>query len=174
MRMDSTLDVTPEGSLSDLPTAVGGAEDSRREQRTQETPENEIRGACPSTLIVTLTEEIPSTFVKTVPGRDSNEQGFNQVEPPKRILRTREANQEDALASTRHFFATVNEQNQVVMLELPEEVPTVAAEGDTTINPNVPITSTTTTITETETRSPRTFLPNGSPSRSTVTATCRP
>ena len=103
-----------------------------------------------------------------------NEQGFNQVEPPRRILRTREASQEDALASTRHFFATINEQNQVVMLELPEEVPTVAAEGDAIINPNVPITSTTTTITETETRGPRTFLPNGSPSRPTATATCRP
>ena len=60
------------------------------------------------------------------------------------------------------------------MLELPEEVPTVAAEGDTTINPNIPITSTTTTITETETRGPRTFLANGSPSRPTVTATSRP
>ena len=34
MRMDSTLHVTPEGSLSDLPAAVGGAEDSRREQKT--------------------------------------------------------------------------------------------------------------------------------------------
>ena len=32
MRMDSTLDVTPEGSLSDQTAAVGGAEDSRREQ----------------------------------------------------------------------------------------------------------------------------------------------
>ena len=30
MRIDLTLDVTPEGSLSDLPAAVGGAEDSRR------------------------------------------------------------------------------------------------------------------------------------------------
>ena len=84
MRMDSTLDVTPEGYLSDLPNAVGGAEDSRREQRTQEAPENEIRGACSSTTIVTSTEEIPSTFVKTEPGRDSNEQGFNQVEPPQK------------------------------------------------------------------------------------------
>ena len=171
MRMDSTLDVTPEGSLSDLPAAVGSAEDSRRKQRTQEAIENEIRGACPSTTIVTLTEEIPSTFVKTVPGRNSNEHGFNQVEPPRRILRTREVSQEDALASTRHFFAMVNEQNQVVTLELHEKVPCVTAEGDTTINHNVPITSTTTTITETETRSSRTFLPNRSPSRPTVTAT---
>ena len=52
-------------------------------KRTQEAPENEIRGACPSTTIVTSTAEIPSTFVKMVPGRDSNEQGFNQVEPPE-------------------------------------------------------------------------------------------
>ena len=49
---------------------------------------------------------------------------------------------------------------------------------------DVPITSTsvanTTPVvpeaetTETETKSPRTFLPNGSPSRPTATATCRP
>ena len=91
IRMDSTLNVILEGSLSDLPAAVGGAEDSRREQKTQQAPENEIRGVCSSTTVVTSTKEIPSTFVKTVPGRDSNEQGFNQVEPPRRILRTREA-----------------------------------------------------------------------------------
>ena len=35
MTMDSTLDVTPEGSLSNLPAAVGSAEDSRREHKTQ-------------------------------------------------------------------------------------------------------------------------------------------
>ena len=35
MRMDSTLNVTLEGSLSDLPTAVGGIEESRREHETQ-------------------------------------------------------------------------------------------------------------------------------------------
>ena len=105
MGMDSTLNVTLEGSLSDLPTAVGGAEDFRREQETQQTFEKDIRGVCPSTTVVTTTEEIPSTFVKTVPGRDSNEQGSNQVEPPRRILRTREASQVDAIASTRHFLS---------------------------------------------------------------------
>ena len=35
MKMDSTLNVTPEGSLSDPPAAVGGVEESRREQETQ-------------------------------------------------------------------------------------------------------------------------------------------
>ena len=129
---------------------------------------------CPSTNVVTSTEETPNTFVKTVPGRDLSEQELNQVEPPRRILRTREASREDALASTRQFFATVNEQNKVVMSELPVEVPTVTSEGDNTVNLNIPITSATPTITETETRSPRTLLPNGSPSRPTATATCRP
>ena len=35
MRMDSTLNVTPEGSLSDLPSVVGGVEESGREQKIQ-------------------------------------------------------------------------------------------------------------------------------------------
>ena len=49
---------------------------------------------------------------------------------------------------------------------------------------DVPVTSTSVVTTtsvvpeaeamETKTRSPRTFLPNGSPSRPTATATCRP
>ena len=62
----------------------------------------------------------------------------------------------------------------MVTSELPEGVPTVATEEDATISPNVPVTPTATTVTETETGSPRTFLPNGSPSRPTLTATCRP
>ena len=94
--------------------------------------------------------------------------------PPRRILRTREASQEDALASARHFFASTNGQNQVVMLELPEEVPAVTTEGTTAITSTIPTTSAITIITGTEAGSPRMFLPNGSPSRPTATATCRP
>ena len=105
---------------------------------------------------------------------DSSEQGLNQIEPPRRIQRTREARREDAIALTRQFFATVNDQKQMIMSELPVEVPTVTPEGNVTLNLNIPVTSATPTITETETRSPRTFLPNGSPSRPTATATCRP
>ena len=92
----------------------------------------------------------------------------------------KEASQEDALASARHFLASENGQNQVVTLELPEEVPT-ATIGRTTletstpaINIPVPTTSTAATTTGTEAGSPRSFLPNGSPSRPTATATCRP
>ena len=129
---------------------------------------------CPSTNVVTSTEETPNTFVKTVTGRDLSEQWLNQIEPPRRIQTTREASREDAIALTRQFFATVNEQNQAVMSELPVEIPTVTSEGNVTLNLNIPITSAAHTITETETRSPRTFLPNGSPSRPTATAICRP
>ena len=104
MRMESTLDVTPEGSLSDLPASVGGAAGSRREQRAQKASEIEMKGTCPLTTMITSTYETPYASVKTVPGRDSNEQRSSQVESPRRVPRTREASQEDALASARHFF----------------------------------------------------------------------
>ena len=53
------------------------------------------------------------------------------------------------------------------------EIPTVTSEGNT-LNLNIPVTPATPAVTEMETRSPRTFLSNGSPSRPTATATCRP
>ena len=64
------------------------------------------------------------------------------------------------------------------MMELPAEK-TTDIPGRNTMNLNVPVTSATPIVTEaepteTETRSSRTFLPNGSPSRPTATATCRP
>ena len=89
--MDSTLDVTPEGSLNDLPAAIGGAAVSRREHQALEASEIEIRGTHPSTTILAPMEDTPYTFVKTVPERDPNEQRTSQAEPPRRILRTREA-----------------------------------------------------------------------------------
>ena len=122
---------------------------------------------------MTSTEETPNTLLKVAPGRNLSEQGLSQVESPRRIQRTREASREDAIASTRQFFASVNEQNKVTTMELPVETSAVTSKGNT-MNLNIPVTSATPTVTETETRSPRTFLPNGSPSRPNVTATCRP
>ena len=40
--MDSTLNVTPEGSLSNLPAAIGDIENSAREPEVHQTPENEV------------------------------------------------------------------------------------------------------------------------------------
>ena len=62
-------------------------------------------------------------------------------------------------------------------MELPAE--TTDIPGGNTMNLNIPVTSVTPIVTEAktteaETRSSRTFLPNGSPSRPTATATCRP
>ena len=73
MRMDSTLDVTPEGSLNDLPAAIGGAIGSRRKQQAPEASEVEIRGTHPSTTILASMKDTPYTPVKTVPERDPNE-----------------------------------------------------------------------------------------------------
>ena len=92
----------------------------------------------------------------------------------------REASQEDALASARHFFVLGNGQGQIVSLGLPEEVPTTTASripleiSTPAITSTVPTTSTTITTTGIRTGSPRCFLSNESPSRLTAMATCRP
>ena len=165
MMMDSTLNITPEGSLDDLPAAVGGIEETR--ERTHQIPEDE-RG--PSSNVITSTEETPKTHLKVV-----TERNLTQVESPRRIQRTREASREDTIASTRHLFASVNGQNRTTMTGLPAETTTDVSGGN---NLNIPVTSaipivTEAELTEAESRSPRTFLSNGSPSRPTVTATCR-
>ena len=165
MRMDSTLNVTPEGSHGDLPAALGGVEEAR--EGTHQVSEKRLQDGSPSTNTMTLTRETPDTLLKVAPGRN-----LSQEESPRRIQRTREASREDAIASTRQFFASVNEQNRVTTMGLPIKT-SADASGGNKMNLNIPVTSATPIVTETETRSPRTFLPNGSPSRPTMTATCR-
>ena len=170
MRLDLTLNVTLEGSLGDLPTAVGGMEEAR--EGIHRVPEERLQGG-PSTDVKTSIKVTPETLLKVAP------EG-NVRESPRRIQRTRETSREDAIASTRQFFALVNERNRGTMMEGPIEASPDASGRN--VN-NVPVTSTpvapTTPIvteaetTEAETRSPRTFLPKGSPSRPTATATCR-
>ena len=92
----------------------------------------------------------------------------------------KEASQEDALASARHFFPLENGQSWVVSLGLPEEVSITTTSGITSemstpaITSTIATTSTTTNTTGAETGSPRSFLSNMSPSRPMATATCRP
>ena len=171
MRLDSTLNVTPEGSLGNLSTAVGGIEEDR--EREHQTPEERLQEG-PSTDVKTSIKGTPETFLKVVPER-------NIRESPRRIQRTREASREDAITLTRQFFATVSERNRCTTMEEPiETLPDVHGGNED----DVPVTSipaaTTTPVateaetTETETRRPRAFLPNGSPSRPTATATYRP
>ena len=53
--------------------------------------------------------EIPDTHVKTVPESKTRE-------APRIIQRTKEASREEALASTRQFFAAVDRRNADVSL----------------------------------------------------------
>ena len=112
--------------------------------------------------------------------RTCERQRAGQVDNPRRVQRTREASQEDALASARHLFAPGNEQNWVISLALPQEVPVTNTSQITSeistpaITSTVSATSTTTTTNGAETGSPGSFLLNGLPSRPTMTATCTP
>ena len=99
----------------------------------------------------------------------ATEGGPTQVESPRRIERTREASRQDAIAFTRHFFATVNGQNRNTM-----KLPVDDVSGGNAPHMNIPVVSSNLIETETTEGETRTFLPNGSPSRPTATATCRP
>ena len=56
MRLEASLNVTPEGSLADIPAAVD------RERKNQ-VPEEELLGTSSETTYI----DIPNTCVKTVP-----------------------------------------------------------------------------------------------------------
>ena len=86
MRIEPPLNVTPEGSLVDIPTAV------EREKKSHVPEEGQL-----GTLSETTYMEIPNTRVKTVPGSPTKE-------TPRIIQRTKEASREGAIASTQQFF----------------------------------------------------------------------
>ena len=160
MRLEPSLNVMPEGSLGDLPNAVNAEETREREhQIPEERPQR--------TPFETLIEGSPETHVKA-------KSESNIREAPRRIQRTREASREDAIASTCQFFAVVHERNRDTAAEEPIVTSSDRNENDIAIPSNIPITPDIpeAEATETETRSPRTFLPSGSPSRPTATATC--
>ena len=82
MRLEPSLNVTPEGSLTDMPTVI------KREIREQ-APKEELLGTSSETTYL----EIPNTCVKTVHKSPT-------WEAPKIIQRTKEASREESLAST--------------------------------------------------------------------------
>ena len=167
MRLEPTLNVTPEGSLGDIPTVI------KREIREQ-VLEGDLLGTSSETTYM----EISNTHVKTIHKGPT-------FEVPKSLQGTKEASRAETLASTRQFFAAVDRRNvnvpagnQLTSIEVHErdniEVPdvpttTVATTAASTITP--PITLDTDLR---GTSSPRISLPEGSPSHPTVIATCRP
>ena len=180
MRMDSTLNVTPGGSLNDITTASGRNVDLMETQQMQEAPEPEIVSNQPPTTLPDRAEETPYTSVKVITERPPDGPMSMHVDIPRRVQCMREDSQEDALASARHFFAPGNGQDQAISIGPPEEVPLTTTGGTTvetstlTITSTVPTTSITTTAAGAKMGSPSPFLPNGSPSRPTAIATCRP
>ena len=157
MRTDTPVNVTPKEPLSDLPAAVGGMEERNITQQTQD----DARG--PTSNDASPAVDVPETSPKVIKERSIQEVLSRRNEV------TRETSREDALAATKHFFHTVNEQRNI------PEVPVTSATGVSQIDaPPVPHDHIETEPAEPETTSPRTYPPSGSPPRPTGTATCRP
>ena len=150
----------PEGSLGDLPSAVNVEETMEREHQVPEERPQRIP-------LETQIEGSPETCVKT-------KTESNITEAPRRIQRAREASREDVIAATHQVFAAVHERSRDTTAEEPTMTTAERNENDVAIPSNIPVNPDTHEAepTETETSSPRTFLPSGSPSRPTATATC--
>ena len=93
MKLEPSLNVTPEGSLADIPTVI------KRETREQ-VPEGDLLGTSSETTYM----EIPNTCTRTI--HKSPTPGV-----PKSIQGTKEASRAEALASTQQFFAAVDRRN---------------------------------------------------------------
>ena len=91
MRLDPSLNVTPEESLGDILAAVGHMEEDR--ERESQLPRERPQGAPSETANVGISD----MHLKTKPESDTREAA-------QRIQRTREASREDTLASTQQFF----------------------------------------------------------------------
>ena len=158
MRLEPSLNVTPEGSLADIPTAV------EREKNDQALEEGHLETSSETTYM-----EIPHAHAKTV-------LESSKKEAPRIIQRTKEARREEAIASTLQFFAVVDRRNANITTGM-QLASTEVHERDVVEVPDVPITTTPPLNIDVEPRgmsSPRISLPEGSPSHPTVTATCRP
>ena len=155
MKLEQSLNVTPEGSLVDIPTVV------KRE-----------------TLVAsseTVYMEFPNIQVETTPKEST---------VPKSLPGTKEVSRAEVLASTQQFFATIDQRNINVPTENQTTSVEVHDRGELELT-EVPTTTVVTTTTSTTppipmdmtligNSSPRVSLPEGSPSCPTVTATCRP
>ena len=167
MRLEPTLNVMPEGSLTEIPTVI------KRETREQ-VPEGDLLGTFSETTYM----EIPNTCAKTIHKSPPSE-------VPKSLQGTKEASRAEALASTRQFFAAVERRNvnvpagnQLTSIEVHErddiEIPDVLTTTVATTVASTPTPPITVDVELRGTSSPRINLPKGSPSCPTVTATCRP
>ena len=166
IRLDPSLNVTPEGSLVDLPAVVGNMAEDR--ERKNQLPGEGLQGAPIETAIMGISD----TCVKTKPESTIKRSTHNNSKNTK-------SNREEAIASTQKFFAAVDKRNTNISTGSPTGIAAEVCERDVTEVPNVSTSTAATTpvILDVEpmgTSSPRISLPEGSPSCPAVTATCRP
>ena len=130
MRLEPTLNVTPEGCLTDIPTVV------RREIREQAL-DRETLGTSSETAYM----DFPNTQVKTIP-KDS--------ERSTTLCSTKEASQAEVLASTKQFFAAMDQRNTNIPAG-DQRTPTEVHVRDNTEVTEVPTTMNVTTTMSTPT-----------------------
>ena len=149
MRLEPTLNITPEGSLTDIPTVM----------------EREAIGTSSETVYM----DFPNTQVKT---------RLKESKRPTSLCGTKKTSQAEALASTRQFFANIPAGDQRVLFEVyARENENVLEVPTTTIVMTTSSTPTSPTMVDTDLRgtgSPRISLPERTVPCPTVTATCRP
>ena len=92
MRLEPTLNVTLEESLTGIPTVV-------RRETGEQAQERETLGTSSETVYM----DIPSTQVKTIPKVTQRDLQL--------FVEQKEASQAEVLASTRQFFATIDQRN---------------------------------------------------------------
>ena len=165
MRLEPTLNVTPEGSLTDIPTVV-------RRETGEQALDRETLGTSSETAFM----DFPNTQVKTIP---------KESERPTTFCGTKEASQAEVLASTRQFFAAMEQRNTHIPAE-EQRTPTEVRVKDNIEVMEVPTTTIITTTISTPTSpnvvdtdlrgtdSPQISLAERTMSCPTVTATCRP
>ena len=123
VRIDSTLGVTPEEALRDLPAAVEGIEAKETTQQIFD------KGRSLPSDIAPPAAEIPETNLKVIT------ESATQVEPSRRVEITREVSREDAIAVTRYFFTMMGEQRDTA--ELPVATTTDTAQVNLPAVPQV-------------------------------------
>ena len=85
MMMDSTLNVTPEGSLSDIPAATGRNVNLTEIQQILEAPESEMVSNQPSTALPDQAKGTSFTSVKVTSERAHDGQRTRHTNIPRRV-----------------------------------------------------------------------------------------
>ena len=165
MRLEPSLHVKPEGSLTDIPTVV------RREIGEQALDRDTLGMSSEMAYM-----DFPNTQVKTIP---------KESERPTTLHGTKEASQAEVLASTRQFFAAMDQRNTNIPAG-DQRTPTEVRVRDDIEVTEIPTTMNVTTTMSTPTSpiildttlrgadSLQISLPERTVPHPTVTARCRP